>query len=255
MQSKAIKKIFKNGFWLSILLHALLLTALLTLVAIPPKSKEKTLLPNNYVPAYTYTGSIKPSANTPKMQSAQRNENKTTTAKTKISDHSDPKENAANIQSVDNTLSSYEVPKILKKMPQKKTSKLTAQKSLLADSLNMLEDNQLREVSTKQDAEPIYMIGDDSQPADPLIKLLGRSLSAHFGYPRMAGQLGIRGRVLVSFLLHPEGYYTNVQMVQSSQNQDLDAAALYAVNSAPRIEGADRFISKPRHFVVGFIFN
>jgi hypothetical protein len=43
--------------------------------------------------------------------------------------------------------------------------------------------------------------------------------------------------------------------VQSSQNEDLDAAALYAVNKAPRIDGADRFLAKPKTFVVGFLFH
>src|SRR5438477_525236 len=83
----------------------------------------------------------------------------------------------------------------------------------------------------KKEADPILLIGDDSHPADPLIKLLGRSLSAHFRYPRMAGQLGITGRVVISLTLHPEGYYSDVQMMQSSDSQELDAAALYAVNS------------------------
>jgi TonB family protein len=99
------------------------------------------------------------------------------------------------------------------------------------------------------------MIGDDHAPADPLIKLIGRSLSAHFRYPRMAGELGIRGRVIVELTLHPEGYYSDVQMLKSSDNEDLDAAALYAVNSAPDVIGADHFISKPKHFVIGFVFN
>lgn len=225
-------------------------------MASTPEQKETQHhpLPHEFVPAYTYTGSIKPSPAVQKSQSAQKNESRSTALKTKVSERKDTTENAEQMQSVENSLSSLRVPKILKKMPAQKVSK-PIRKSFLADSFNMLRDDQMREVSEKKEAEPIYMIGDDSQPADPLIKLLGRSLSAHFGYPRMAGQLGIRGRVLVELTLHPEGYYSNVQMVQSSQNQDLDAAALYAVNSAPRIEGADRFISKPKHFVVGFIFN
>lgn len=252
MQSRIIDNVFKNGFWLSVLLHLLLLLAFLTLMTAKPRQKEEEPpLPHYYVPAYTYTGSIKPSSAVQKSQSHQKNASQ---PKTKVSERTDTTENTEQMQSVENTLSTLRVPKILKKMPAEKISK-PIRKSFLADSFNMLKEDQMREVSEKKESEPIYMIGDDSQPADPLIKLLGRSISAHFGYPRMAGQLGIRGRVIVELTLHPEGYYSNVRMLQSSQNQDLDAAALYAVNSAPRIDGADRFISKPKHFVIGFIFN
>jgi len=254
MQSRIIKDNMRNGFWLSVLLHLLLLLALLKLMASPTEQKEIPPLPHYFVPAYTYSGSIKPSKSAQRSQSVQKNQTQTTATKTTVSERTDTTENTEQIQSIENTASPLSVPKITRKLSATKINK-PIQKSLIADSLNLLQADQMREVSEKKEAEPIYMIGDDSQPADPLIKLLGRSLSAHFSYPRMAGQLGIRGRVLVELTLHPEGYYSNVQMVQSSQNQDLDAAALYAVNSAPHIEGADRFISKPKHFVIGFIFN
>ena len=71
----------------------------------------------------------------------------------------------------------------------------------------------------------------------------------------MEGNFGLRGRVLVSLVLHPEGFYSNVQIVQSSENNDFDNAALYAVNSAPKVIGADHFLDKPKRFIVGFIFD
>lgn len=257
---RVIRQIFQNGFWLSVLLHLLLLLALLTLMTKPSEREKSKPLPHDYVPAYTYTGSIKPSQTRQQSPDIQKTESSPQTSKAEIPDKQSPKENTENIQSVEHTESSLSVPKILKKAPMKKVRELSQkkaphQKSLLASTFNMLKDEQMREVTQKDESEPIYMIGDDSMPADPLIKLLGRSLSAHFRYPRAAGQLGIHGRVILKFTLHPEGYYSNLQMIQSSNNQDLDTAAMYAVNSAPRIEGADRFLSKPKTFVVGFLFH
>jgi len=240
MQSSVIKKIVQNGFWLSVLIHLLLLLSILTLMTSTPEQENKHSLPHYFVPAYTYTGSIKPSAAVQKNQRNIQGEKR------------ESAENTEKMQSVEHTESRVSVAKALNKIP---TKRIHRQKSFLSASFDMLKDEQMREVSQKTEADPIYMIGDDSQPADPLIKLLGRSLSAHFGYPRTAGELGIRGRVIIGLTLHPEGHYSNVQMLQSSNSPDLDAAALYAVNSAPRIEGADRFIDKPKHFVIGFVFN
>jgi len=256
MLNRVTKKLLQHSFWLSVLLHLLLLLCILTVITLKPAPEKKQPLPHYFVPAYTYTGSIKPSApSRPQKQSIQKNEsveNETTQSTNKIANKTD---SAENIQSVKQTQSKLLVPKIAKKMPAIKKKTVSFQQSLLADSFNMLRDDQMRQVTKKREAEPIYMIGDDHAPADPLIKLIGRSLSAHFRYPRMAGELGIRGRVIVELTLHPEGYYSDVQMLKSSDNEDLDAAALYAVNSAPDVIGADHFISKPKHFVIGFVFN
>jgi TonB family protein len=254
MQSSVMKNVFKGGFWLSVLLHLLLLLAVLTLMTTPELEKSKPL-PHYYVPAYTYTGSIKPSSSRPQSKHTQKAASQPQTSTMKTTEKVSPTENQENIQSVENTTSPLIVPKILKKSQTKKIKDMPIQKSMLAASFDMLKDEQMREVAQKDEAEPIYMIGDDTMPADPLIKMLGRSLSAHFTYPRAAGELGIRGRVILKFTLHPKGYYSNLQMVQSSNNPDLDAAALYAVNAAPKIDGADRFLSKPKTFVVGFLFH
>jgi TonB family protein len=265
MSNSITERLSRNSFWLSILLHILFL--LFVLIALMSQSKQlqeqKQLLPHYYVPAYTYTGSIKPASAAQNSQSSQASErqehNENSSAKVqektpdKFNEKSKSNEEAENIQSVTNTQSNFQVPKVIKKTPS--PTKNLIQKSFLADSLNMLKNDQMNEISKKKEADPILLIGDDTQPADPLIKLLGRSLSAHFRYPRMAGQLGVTGRVIIALTLHPEGYYSDVQMVQSSDNQELDTAALYAVNSAPTVEGADRFISQPKHFVIGFVFD
>jgi len=128
-------------------------------------------------------------------------------------------------------------------------------RSILSLTYNMLQQNQQAMVSSlKQTDEPIYLVGDKNDSPDPLVRLLGRALSAHFEYPHDAGVFGIRGRTVVGMVLYPDGSLSDVQVLQSSENQDLDAAAVYAVNSAPRIRGADKYISHPKRFIVGFIF-
>jgi TonB family protein len=254
---KTKNKLFHPSFWLSILLHLLILIGMFALIMTPlekmEKKKEPQRLPHHYVPAYTYTGSIKPAA---LSKSSSKSNNSPT--------HNNIQSQNKNIKkATENTESEPEQQQInhpqgilqVQKIPKKKNIiHKPQQQSMLAASFNMLKDKQLKEVSKTREAEPIYLIGDDSHPADPLIKLMGRSLSAHFGYPRTAGELGIRGKVIIELTLHPEGYFSDVQMLRSSSNQDLDAAALYAVNSAPKVVGANRYISKPRHFVIGFVF-
>ena len=253
------EKLSRNSFYLSILLHILFALFLLIAILSQPKEAAKQLLPHEYVPAYTYTGSIKPSSvqpvqsNPQRMEKSENNENDVSKVNNTPSNKMEVAQEAQAIQSVEHTQSSFRVPQVKKQNPA--PTKNLFQKSILAASFNVLKEEQMNEISKKKEADPILLIGDDSQPADPLIKLLGRSLSAHFRYPHMAGQLGITGRVVISLTLHPEGYYSDVQIVQSSDNQELDGAALYAVNSAPTVEGADRFISTPKHFVIGFLFD
>lgn len=245
MQRSIPTKLFRHPFWLSALLHLLALFLLFVFFTAPVKQFDKHPTPNEFVPAYTYTGSIKPIMQHPTAQPKQQTESQPT-----------PAENTA-----EKTVTSAENIQKTDAIPLQKINKKTSvskhqprQPSLLAASFDMLQDQQLQDVSKARDAEPIYLIGDDSSPADPLVKLMGRSLSAHFAYPRTAGELGIHGKVIIELTLHPEGYYSDVQILKSSSSQDLDAAALYAVNSAPKVIGANRYINKPRHFVVGFIF-
>lgn len=232
------------SFWLSILFHVLIILSLFTLYTaqqVPPQQQQK--LPNYFVPAYTYTGSIKPAAATPKTAAATPKES---LQANKPSDAPDappaPEKQELALKPV--------------KPPASTAKRAThRQPSLIAASFNMLQQDQITAMNEPVEEDPIYLVGDDSQPADPLIKMLGHALSAHFRYPETAGRLGIRGKVIVEMVLHPNGNITNVHIVRSSSNQDLDSAALYAANSAPTIEGAERFIDKPKHFVVGFVYN
>jgi TonB family protein len=214
MQQKLTKAAHLNSFWLSLLLHLLILLSLLSLKPMNPEENNKTA--HMYVPAYT-AASMKASALP--ATSARAQTSKPTLKKSVL--------------------------------PQKKS---LSKASILALTYKILHQEQYQALSQPKEEEPIYLIGDDNAVSDPLIKLIGRSLSAHFAYPKLAGELGIKGRVLIGFILHPQGEFTDIQLIKSSDNADLDRAALYAANSAANIIGADRFISRPKHFVVGFVF-
>lgn len=231
----------RHHLLIALLLHLLVLLFIMTHISWrwevePPKP------PHDYVPSYVYKGAVSPA---PKMthqamaQAAQQ-----------------PKQPD---QPVPDQTAKQQPPSIRHNAQQyatKKSSHFAKQSSIMDLSRATLAQNTISHaINNMSDEEPMLMIGDMSMPADPLIKMLGRSLSAHFSYPKLEGNFGIRGRVVVSMILHPEGYFSDVQLVESSDNADFDNAALYAVNSAPKLIGADRFIDKPKHFIVGFVFD
>lgn len=125
---------------------------------------------------------------------------------------------------------------------------------LMASSMQYLHNDLMQTVAEQREEEPVYLIGDKNQPASGIILVLAKALSKHFAYPPAAGKFGIQGRVVLAMTLHPDGHFSDVEMIQSSENRDLDAAALYAVNSAPKVEGAERFLKKPKRFVIGYLF-
>lgn len=222
MQIKLNGRLAAKSFWLSLLLHFLLLAST-AIIFLHPVEQQKT--PNLYVPSYVYTGSIAPVTAPPSRVSEQRTKKMTPLPITKFAD----------IRTPDNT------------------SHVTSA-SILASTRAVLQENRQNMLTREVSEEPIYLLGDESEFSDPLIKMVGKALSAHFSYPKLAGQLGIKGRALIGMTLHPDGRFTNIELIQSSNSHDLDAAALYAVNHASLVAGADRFISAPKHFTVGFIF-
>lgn len=229
MQGSTLKKIVRNGFWLSLLLHLLLLISFSVTLLYP--AKEELVATNNqpkhdYVPSYVYSGATSAPKPSPQIAKAETENNPQPTFKSES-----------------------------KEKNQSSDPKAISLGSILASTNRVLQQNQQQAVKAAlSKEEPMYMIGDDSHPADPLIKLLGRSLSTNFAYPKVPGELGIKGRVIIALTLNPAGNYTDVQMIRSSENPELDAAALKAVNTAPDVKGADRFLSKPKHFVIGFLF-
>lgn len=219
MRRKMLKESIQKSFWLSLFLHLLLLLSFSTVILWAPKQEKN---PNLFVPAYTYTGKVASltqprtikATNTPTPQKATAQQENAPTSKNGLQP-----------------------------------------RSLFAASQNYLRENQFQAIrQSTTNSEPIYLIGDGTDAPDPIIKLLAKALSAHFKYPELPGRLGIKGKVYIGLTLHPEGYLSNIQMVRSSNNPELDAAALYAVNTAPEIAGLKRFLPEPKHFVIGFVF-
>ncbi len=219
-----------NSFWLSVLLHLLLLFSFIFYIRLHPVEKKQ---PTLFTPAYVYKGAITPTSMVSQTVPRTQTETATRTTKAPI-----PENKATPLK---------------RAVPAKKDG--VGLREIMASSYRILQANQFEAVHAMvKNSEPIYMVGDTSSEADPLIVLLGRALSKHFRYPDMAGKFGIAGRVLVRLTVHPEGDITDVIMVESSDNHDLDSAALYAVNAAPIIKGADKYINKPKTVVIGFIF-
>lgn len=234
MPKSIAKKLIFTSFWLSLFLHLLLIVCFSTILWFKTEDKKK---PTDYVPAYMYKGSITPS---PPLQRKQP-----TLVKNQSITQTDKQLDTDNKQGI--IYHSQKTATVAKNNATKK--------SLLLDSFEMLKEDQLKTISDSLNtSEPIYLIGDPNESPDPLIKLMGRALSANFRYPRMAEAFGIRGKVFVGFTIHPEGQFTGAHILQSSNNDDLDAAALRAVNTAPVVEGVNKFLSKPKYFVVGFVF-
>lgn len=245
MRTNVLKKLFVNTFWISVLLHLLILLSLI--IFFYPSKEEKQKPPHLFVPSYVY----KTTSATLQQQSASKS-----LASKKQKETQTPK--TVELSNPDNALTApvSARSRYVKQIEKKSSSTLhkSQPKSMLMATQAFLRQSMHHSISAPKDEDPIYLVGDTNAVSDPLIKLMGRALSAHFEYPKMAGEFGIKGRVLVKLTLHPEGYFSNVQMLQSSNNQDLDAAALYAVNAAPLVYGADRFITSPKNFVIGFIF-
>jgi TonB family protein len=228
MFKRLVKRLLPPALILSLFLHLLILLSV-TVMIFAPRVEEQQKSPELYTPAYVYKGGITASSlSSPKPVKMQKE------------------------------MASNPLPPTSQQKEQLSTSKSTkreVKKSVLSMTYQFLQQNQHAMIAhLKQEQEPIYLVGDSNSPVDPLIRLLARALSAHFDYPREAGMFGIRGRAVISMTLHPNGHLSNVQLLQSADNEDLDAAALYAVNSAPLVKGANKFMSEPKVFVIGFIF-
>lgn len=231
MQIGRVSKLLLSPLLLSVLVHLLLLLFFSVFIIMRPDRSNQVISTSNLsVPTYVYQDKV------PVQVHRRRAFEKKISHKL--------------VQKVDSTS-----PLIKPTDGVLKSKEISRKKSLFASSLEMISKNQFHEMSAAiEENDPIYLVGEETAFPDPFIMLLGKALSAYFQYPKMAGELGIKGIVIISLTLHPEGHFSNVIIKKSSNNHDLDAAALYAVNHAPIIEGMDRFIKKPKRFVVGYIF-
>lgn len=239
-----------GSFWLSLLLHLLFLLLLSTVILLPKQpDKQQQKSAQHYVPSYLYQGSVQPTPSQPTPTPTPAE------AKNNVQQKTQP----MNLPKATTGLSLPSAKHLGKSqpLPKEKSERIKVDfRHIMAATQQVLQAQQRQAIRSFRDrsSEPIYLVGEENMVADPLIVLIGKALSANFSYPRMAGEFGVTGRVVVGLTLHPEGYFSDVEIVRSSNSQDLDAAALYAVNQAPTVIGADRFLTEPKHFVIGFIF-
>ncbi len=247
MTDDITKKWKRSSFVLSLIFHLALLLLLLNFSSIlswnPFKKVEiEKKPPHLYIPSYVYHGAMTPNMQHTKPQQPSPSQT--------VMESETRSPSVAKAQENPGMLSSQ--PKHL----TAKTNNPFQHKSIMDMSRSIIQQSQASNaISNMNNSEPpILMVGDRHAIVDPLAKLLGRSLSAHFRYPDIEGRFGAQGRVFIELVLHPEGYFSDVQIVQSSDIQDFNTAALYAVNTAPTVVGASKFLSQPKRFVVGFIF-
>jgi TonB family protein len=102
-------------------------------------------------------------------------------------------------------------------------------------------------------AEEVNLIGNKKMDA-PLLKLLGKALSAHLSYPKPAIDFNLKGLVTVGFMLHPDGNITDIKLVGSSSAGVLDQASLLALHAITPVAGVAPLLKEPTYLVVGFMF-
>jgi TonB family protein len=102
-------------------------------------------------------------------------------------------------------------------------------------------------------SDPANLVAD--KPTDkPLIKLLSRATGAKLFYPKSAQDFHITGMVRIQFYITPQGYVSQVVLLQSSGSSQLDEAGLYAISNISPVKGVDLYLKKPRTLSVGIIF-
>jgi TonB family protein len=102
-------------------------------------------------------------------------------------------------------------------------------------------------------SDPANLVAD--KPTDkPLIKLLSRATGAKLFYPKSAQDFHITGMVRIQFYITPQGYVSQVVLLQSSGSSMLDDAGIYAISNISPVKGVDVYLKKPRTLSVGIIF-
>jgi len=116
-----------------------------------------------------------------------------------------------------------------------------------------VELNQVIRTSANTDSQPVHLVG-DKKLDKPLLAILGKALTAHLVYPKIALDFNLRGVSIVGFTLSPDGRVSAVELLKSSQADLLDQAALSAVREMSPVSGVNTYISKPEPVVIGIIF-
>jgi TonB family protein len=131
------------------------------------------------------------------------------------------------------------------------TSKNGIEKPLIDDTPRQL--SQLIPKSAAHSSEPVHLIGEKGV-AKPLIILLGKALTAHMAYPKIAVDLNVHGVAVIGFVVHPDGQVTDVRLVESSHADVLDKAAITAANQISPVKNVGLYLTEPKYIIFGIIF-
>lgn len=114
--------------------------------------------------------------------------------------------------------------------------------------------NQVVDISSPKNSEPVHLIGDNKKTPKPLIILLAKAMTAKLLYPKAAIDLTVKGVSVIGFVLYPDGQVKEVRLLKSSGADILDQAALAAANEISPIPQAGTYIKEPEPIVFGIIF-
>ena len=90
---------------------------------------------------------------------------------------------------------------------------------------------------------------------DKLLVLLHTAIAEKQIYPENAIELKQSGTVKISLRLNPDGRITQTQIAKSSGFENLDNAALTAVQAISRLTGVDKYLKQAEVFDVDVVFN
>lgn len=230
----------RHTLWLSLLVHLLFLLSL-TVVMVQPKHELPSSNAPSALQSYLTPSPVMPPS--PPVQESMPAQPAPVTA-AKPEPQQEMKKTETDINGIEKPVSLN----VKESKPASKPKPSTEPHKPLFAKDSMPED-----VTNPQDEEPLHLIG-ESKIVPPLIKILARALSRHLMYPRVAADFNLRGTVLVSFILHPEGYVTGARVLKSSGAGVLDDAARDAVGAMSPVGDVHEYVAAPEFLVIGIIF-
>ncbi|MAZ40342.1 MAG: hypothetical protein CMF49_09525 [Legionellales bacterium] len=137
--------------------------------------------------------------------------------------------------------------KSLKKMPIK--NKVHTKKSTLTKTTHTIQH-----ATQKKQMQAHHQIAQNKaitgNTLNQLIQLIYQQIDAHKTYPEQAKAMHQQGKVLIKFILMPDGKLNNITLAQSSGFRLLDTAALATVQAASPIPHVARYLNSAQEFTI-----
>lgn len=220
---KVISRTLQLSFWLSLLLHLLCLLGF-SITLIPFKTKEKP--PGLIIPAYLYQPREQ-------VQSIQNQAQQMIKQSKKSQSKAIPLKKITTISKAHQSL--QQVKRVALKKNLNKPIKFT------------------QAVNISEPTEPVHLIG-DKNIQKPLFTLIGKALTQHLVYPKIAIDFNIRGMSVIGFVLYPDGTVKDTRLVKSSGAGILDEEAVRAVSAISPLMHVSEYVPAPKYLVIGIIF-